>query len=159
MRASSIAAGKSAMNQLFCALCLLAAVTSEPLHAQETGPNYPVLTLVFGVAAAGSFIVYTNTHTCPAGVPVVSSPPSTPPTQSSSYCDTQETLKTGALALGIISTVGFVWSLLHINRVMNDRSGALLTAAPHKAPVIQPPDFSYDAQRRDFRVMLVHTTF
>jgi hypothetical protein len=143
------------MKKLLCAAALLATVGCEQLHAQESGPNYPVLTLVFGIGAVGSFVVFKNTHTC-SGTNVngvVSSP------GQETNCDTQQSIKTGALLVGIGCTIGFVWSLLHINRTMSERSGALITTAPHKAPVIQPPDFSYSSPRRDFRVLLVHTTF
>ena len=140
---------------LLCALALIAALSAEPLQAQQEGPNYPVLTLVFAVGAVGSFVVFKNTHTCSStGVNgVVVSP------GQESNCDAQQSIKDGALGVGILCTVGFVWSLLHVNRTMAERSGALITTSPHKSPVIQPPDFSYSAPRHDFRVLLVHTTF
>jgi hypothetical protein len=136
-------------------LALIAALSTEPLRAQQEGPNYPVLTLVFAVGAVGSFVVFKNTRTCSStGVSGVIDSPG-----QESNCDAQQSIKDGALAVGIGCTIGFVWSLLHINRTMSERSGALLTTAPHKAPIIQPPDFSYSAPRHDLRVLLVHTTF
>ena len=154
------------MNKLLCGVLLLAAVTSEPLHAQETGPNYPVLTVVFAAGAVGGFVLFANTPSCTArqsstldAPPATGAGASTPAPTPSTNCDSQQLLKDGALAVGIGCTIGFVWSLLHVNRVMNDRSGALITAAPHKALIIQPPNFSYSAPRRDFRVVLVHSTF
>jgi hypothetical protein len=140
---------------LLCAAALIAALSTEPLPAQQEGPNYPVLTLVFAAGAIGSFVVFKNTHTCSStGINgVVDSP------GQETNCDAQQSIKTGALVVGIGCAVGFVWSLLHVNRTMSERAGALITTAPHKVPVVQPPDFSYDPQRRDFHVLLVHTTF
>jgi hypothetical protein len=140
---------------LLCVAALIAALSTEPLHAQQDGPNYPVLTIVFAVGAVGSFVVFKNTHTCSGtGVNgVVNSP------GQETNCDAQQSIKDGALGVGILCTVGFVWSLLHVNRTMSERSGALITTAPHKVPVIQPPDFSYSAPRHDLRVLLVHAAF
>jgi hypothetical protein len=163
---AAIAAPVTAMTKLLCVAVLLATATSEPLRAQQPGPNYPVLTLVFAAGAVGGFVMFKNTPSCTARQSsTLDSPPASGSNASAmsptptTNCDSQQLLKDGALAVGIACAAGFVWSLLRINRVMNDRSGALITTSPHSAPVIQPPDFSYSATRRDLRVLLVHATF
>jgi hypothetical protein len=52
---AEISAPVTAMRKpLLCAVALIAALSTEPLHAQQDGPNYPVLTVVFLVGAIGS---------------------------------------------------------------------------------------------------------